>query len=175
VPTLFTMGVSNPLQKQLEEQRFLNGLSYVRQAAGGLKKLNSSELAHLNKLLTEQKQDPSKEPWRFQATTVQIPGGAIEMQVHSNPINQAREITGNALLMAGNLKLKEAACYLYSELVLEHLFEDGNRRTAVLATVWLLGNSGVEVDGQKLLKIPIGNLRDPLQLEQFHLKISQLI
>ncbi len=163
---------TNPLQKQLEEKRFQSGVSYVQQAAGGLKKLTSSELAHLNQLVTDREEE---DPWRFQSTTIQIPGGTVEMQVHSNPLNRAREITGNALQMAGNGKVVEAACYLYSELVLEHLFQDANRRTAVLATLWLLGNSGIHVDAAKLLSTPLGNLRNQVEFAIFQSRIEQLI
>jgi hypothetical protein len=162
----------NPLQKQLEEKRFLSGVSYVQQAAGGLKKLTSSELAHLNQIITDREED---DPWRFQTTTVQVPGGTVEMQVHSNPLNRAREITGHALQTAGNGKVVEAACYLYSELVLSHLFQDGNRRTAVLATIWLVGNSGIHIDANKLLTIPLGNLRNQVEFAIFQSRIEQLI
>jgi hypothetical protein len=162
----------NPLQKQLEEKRFRNGISYVEQAAGGLKKLTSSELAHLNQILTDREED---DPWRFQTTTINFPGGQVEMKVHSNPINRSRDITGNALHTAANGKVVEAACYLYTELVLEHLFQDGNRRTAVLATVWLFGNHGMQIDAQKLLDIPLGNLRNPPEMAKFRQAMEKLL
>ncbi|MGZ5279999.1 MAG: Fic family protein [Pseudobdellovibrionaceae bacterium] len=162
----------NPLQKQLEEKRFRHGVKYVEQAAGGPKKLTSSELGHLNQILNDREEE---DPWRFQTTTIGIPGGTVEVKMHSNPLNRAREITGNALQMAGNGKVVEAACYLYSDLVLEHLFQDGNRRTAVLATVWLLGTAGIQVDAEKLLNIPIGNLRNQVELTIFQSRVEQLI
>ncbi len=162
----------NPLQKQLEDKRFRHGISYVQQAAGGLKKLTSSELAHLNQIIMDREEE---DPWRFQTTTLKVPGGEVEIKVHSNPINRARDIAGNALQSAGNGKVVEAACYLYSELVLEHLFQDGNRRTAVLATVWLFGNHGIEIDAQKLLDIPLGNLRNPPDMAKFRQQIESLI
>jgi hypothetical protein len=162
----------NPLQKQLEEKRFRQGVSYVQQAAGGLKKITSSELAHLNQILMDREEE---DPWRFQSTTLTFPGGEVEVQVHSNPLNRARDIAGNALQTAGNGQVVEAACYLYSQLVLEHLFQDGNRRTAVLATVWLLGNSGLQVDAQKLLTIPLGNLRNSIEFSIFKSRLEQLI
>jgi Fic family protein len=162
----------NPLQKQLEEKRFRQGLSYVQQAAGGLKRITSSELAHLNQILMDREEE---DPWRFQSTTLKFPGGEVAVQVHSNPLNRARDIAGNALQTAGNGQVVEAACYLYSQLVLEHLFQDGNRRTAVLATVWLLGNAGLQVDAQKLLTIPLGNLRNSIEFSIFKSRLEQLI
>lgn len=163
---------SNPLQKQLEEKRFRQGISYVQQAAGGLKKLTSSELAHLNQILLDREEE---DPWRFQTTTLQLPDGEVQIQVHSNPLNRARDIAGNSLQMAGNGQIIEAACYLYSQLVLEHLFQDGNRRTAVLATIWLLGNSGLNVDAQKLLTMPLGNLRNAVEFSIFKSRLEKLI
>ena len=106
---------------------------------------------------------------------MQFPGGEAEIHVHSNPLNRAREISGNALQMAGNGQVIEAACYLYSQLVLEHLFQDGNRRTAVLATIWLLGNSGLLVDPQKLLDLPLGNLRNQVEFNIFKSRLEKLI
>ena len=160
------------LQKQLEHQKFLHGISYVQQAAGGIKKLNSSELSHLNQILTDNKH----EPWRLSETKVQIPSGQMQhFNIVSNPINRAREIIGNASDMAANDKTLEGASYLYSQLVLEHLFMDANRRTAVLATLWLLQSYSLEVDAQELLRVPIGNLRDKKDLELLAQKIEKLV
>ncbi len=166
------------LQKQLEEQKFLHGVSYVQQASGTIKKLSSSELLHLNELLTNKTHDQSliqDEAWRFDSTKIKIPGGEVVLNVLSNPLNRAREITGDALQMAGNQQILEAACYLYSQLVLEHLFKDANRRTAVLATIWLLGNFGIQVDAQQLLAVPIGNLRNPQELAAFQARVAKLL
>jgi hypothetical protein len=156
------MSPKSPLQKQLEEQKFLHGVSYVKQAAGGIKKLSSSELAHLNAMLTEQKD----EPWRLNPAQVQIPSGHVQhFNIVSNPINRAREIIGHAMDMASNEHPLEAASYLYSQLVLEHLFNDANRRTAVLATLWLLLANSIDVDVDDLLKVPVGNLRNKKDLD----------
>ncbi len=163
---------NNPLYKQLEEKRFLHGISYSLESAHGLKKLTASELAHLNQILTDSEE---QDPWRFQTTVIQFPGGQAEIQVHNNPINQAREIAGNAQEIAGNGRLVEAACYLYTELVLAHLFHDANRRTAVLATIWLLEHFNLKVDPQQLLKIPLGNLREANDFNQFKRSLAALI
>ncbi|HVK61392.1 MAG TPA: hypothetical protein VM432_07570 [Bdellovibrionales bacterium] len=147
----------NPLQRQLEDQRFLSAVHDVHQAAGGIKKINSMELAHLNQVLTDSKE----EPWRFSEMEVRLPSGNLHhFNVVSNPINRARDILGAANQMAGNGEVKEAALFTYSELVLAHLFKDANRRTAVLATIWILENAGHRVEAQKLLEIPLGDLRN---------------
>lgn len=177
-PKLLKKKPKNPLQKQLEEQKFLHGVAYVEQASGTIKKLSSSELMHLNQLLTSKQPDnlvAQPELWRLDAVKIEIPGGEVVLNMLSNPLNRAREITGDALEMAGNQKILEAACYLYSQLVLEHLFQDANRRTAVLATIWLLGNFGVQVDAHQLLAVPIGNLRDPQELKDFQSGVAELL
>ncbi len=164
-------GPKNPLQKQLDHGKFLRAVQYVSQASRGLKKLTSSELAQLNQMITEAQDDV----WRLTPTEVQIPSGKkIQFNVASNPIVRARDIIGDASQMAGNQEIFEAASYIYSKLVLEHLFNDANRRTAVLATLWLLHESGVEVDAEKLHHIPIGDLRDPSNLASLAERIRAL-
>lgn len=160
------------LQKQREEQRFKHGIDYVIQAAPGIKKINSSELAHLNQLLTGN----SEEPWRFEATQIQIPSGHTQhFNVTSNPIQRARDILGNALQRAGNDEIIEAAADIYAHLVLEHLFEDANRRTAVLAALWLLLSHNKDIDAHQLLDVPIGNLREAKDLQALTQKIRALV
>lgn len=160
------------LQKQREEQKFQHGIDYVTRAAPGIKKINSSELAHLNQLLT----GSSEEPWRFEATQIQIPSGHTQhFNVTSNPIQRARDILGNAMQRAGNDEVIEAAADVYSHLVLEHLFEDANRRTAVLAALWLLQAHNKDIDAHQLLNVPIGNLREPKDLQALAQKIQDLI
>lgn len=166
------MNSKNPLQKQLEHQRFLHGVDYVKRESHSLKKLTTSELARLNQILTGSDQDP----WRFETVHVQIPTGHIqEFNLVSNPISRAREILSHAFEELGNRHLLQSTCDLYSHLVLEHLFQDANRRTSVLATIWLLDVAGVNVDPENLLKVPLGNLRNPAEKEKFVRAIAALI
>lgn len=161
----------NPLQKVRENQRFVNGLSYVYRAAGGIKKINSGELMHLNQILTE-----TDEPWRFEPAEIEIPGGKKQLfNLVSNPVAKARELIGNALQTAGNGEVEKAAVELYRELVLAHLFRDANRRTAVLATVWILENHGIKVDAESLANIPVGDLRTESERRIFENRVSELI
>lgn len=167
------MAPKNPLQKQLEDQRFLHGLAYVEQSARGLKILSTSELAHLNRLLTG---ESAGEPWRFEQASVQIPSGRTHhFNIVSNPIVSAREIVGNAWQTAGNQELLKAALALYSQLVLHHLFNDANRRTAVLATLWLALSHGGRFDGIALADFPIGDLRDPADLGKLAEKLKHIV
>jgi hypothetical protein len=93
----------------------------------------------------------------------------------SNPIPVARDILGEALSMAGNGDLLKAASALYSNLVLAHLFIDANRRTAALAVLWMLRAHRASIDPVLLEKYPVGDLRDPQDLEKLNQKLSMLI
>jgi prophage maintenance system killer protein len=160
------------LWKIREDQLFRRGVEYVRHQARGIKKVNSQELAHLNNLMTE----TNDEPWRFEQVEVAIPGGSIHLfNLVSNPINKARDLCGQASQQAGNGEPIEAALNLYIELVLAHLFNDANRRTAVLATIWILENAGIEVDEQQLLDIPLGDLRAEADRKVFEEKFRKLV
>ena len=160
------------LQKTLEDQRFAHGVDYVQMESRGLKKLNTTELAHLNKILTGHLHD-DVDPWRFESTVVTLPTGHSEnVNVISNPVARAREILGDSNQRAGNGEPKEAATDLYMRLVLEHLFKDANRRTALLAGYWILNSNNVAVDPFKLIKIPVGNLRSESEKKIFLLALK---
>jgi prophage maintenance system killer protein len=69
----------------------------------------------------------------------------------------------------------EAAFYVYSELVLAHLFLTGNRRTGVAAAIWILLMSNLDCDANELLALPVGDLRKPSDAVQLHKKMSALL
>lgn len=169
-------GTKNPLQKQLDHQKFLHAIDYVRSEANGLKKLSTTELSRTNQYLCSKSQDENFEPWRFAPVHIQIPGGASHrVNVISNPMNRARELIGTAIQMSGNGQGLEAASYLYAHLVLEHLFKEANRRTAVAAALWILLISGYDCDAEKLLAIPIGDLRNENDLSNLKHKIEAIV
>ncbi len=166
----------NPLQEQLDEQKFSHAVNYVTAAAPGIKKINSNELAHLNQLLNGHTNHQPIEPWRFEATHVNLPSGHTQhFNVVSNPIQRARDILGHAMQRAGNGEAVDAAIDLYVQLVLEHLFNDANRRTAALATLWVLQSQGMTLDAKQLLKIPVGNLRNSQELNELKEKIRSIV
>lgn len=169
------MAPANFLQKQLEDQRFLHGIDYVVKSSHGPKILSTSELAHLNRLLTGDSAG-DKEPWRFERMSVKIPSGRTHhFNILSNPIVTAREIVGNAWQMAGNQEVVDAAYYLYSQLVLSHLFNDANRRTAVLATLWLVRSHGGTLNARELADFPIGDIREMGDQQVLAAKVQTLI
>lgn len=150
------VSTKNPLHKQLDHQKFLHAVDYVRKESKGLKKLSTTELSRINSFLA----GTSDEPWRFEPVQVQIPGGALyKMNIITNPVNRARELLANALQLSGNGQGLEAASNLYSQLVLNHVFKQANRRTAVAAALWILLISGYDCDAEQFLNIPIGDLR----------------
>lgn len=166
------MSPQSLLQKQLEEQRFLHGIAYVEQAARGLKKITTSELARLNNILTGE----STEPWRFEAASVKIPSGRThQFNVLSNPVDSARNLLGNSQQLAGNQDFFESAFRLYSQLVLCHLFRDANRRTAALATLWVLLSHGQDIDANRLADLVIGDLREPAAVDKLKSEIHDLL
>lgn len=166
------MSFCSELHKQLQEQKFLHAEVYVRRSAGTLKHLTLSELAHLNLMLTGGDSDP----WRLEPVSVTIPSGRTHhFNVLSNPVPHARDIVGHSLDLAANGMLREAAFFLYSRLVLHHFFNDANRRTAVLATLWLVQSHGMELDVNDLSRFPIGDLREPCDLNALKDKIVSLL
>jgi hypothetical protein len=167
--------VSSPksmLQKQLDQQKFLHGIKYVQQISGGIKKLTSNELAYLNHLITNH---TTEDTWRMDPAEIEIPTGAkFQVNIISNPLARAREIIGDAFQKAGNGQVIEAAADMYSKLVMDHLFKDANRRTAVLATIWLLNSHGIDIDPIKLHEIPLGDLRAQGSMDELNKKIRNL-
>lgn len=158
------MTSKNLLLQQLENERFEHALTYVRNESVGLKKLSTSELVRLNQHLVGSK---TEDPWRVTAVEVNLPSGDTHhFSIVGNPLQKARDILGHAWLIAGNQDLLGAASYLYSNMVLEHLFNDANRRTAVLAVLWLANAFHKDLDPHKLLNCPIGNLRKPEDLSK---------
>lgn len=166
------MNSNNPLQKQLDEQKFLHGVSYVEQAAGGPKLLTTSELAYLNQLITGKSQDP----WRLDPVAITLRSGQThQLNVLNNPIVSAREIIGEAFVNAGNGDLVQAAFSLYSQLILQHLFHDANRRTAALAVLWLVLAHRSTIQALDLVHIPVGDLRDAHEADQLLAKMRLII
>ena len=163
--------VKNPLQKQLEQERFARAISHVEQTAHTIKRLNSSELARLNQMLNGY----SEEPWRFDPTSIQLPSGKVhQMSVMSNPLVTVRDIFEIANQLAQQ-DLKEAALQLYTKLVLAHLFNDANRRTAALATLWFLRANHGDVDVVALAETSVGDLREEADLKKLKAALSPLI
>jgi prophage maintenance system killer protein len=161
----------NPLQKQLEQERFARVISHVEQTANSIKLLNATELARLNQMINGHTEDP----WRQDAASIQLPTGKVhQMSVMNNPLHVARDVLELANQLADQ-DLPEAAFQLYSKLVLAHLFKDANRRTAALATLWFLRANGGDVDVVKLSQTPAGDLREAADVSKLKSALTPLI
>jgi len=152
---------SNFLKKQLELVRFEKTIDYVTASAGGRKHLNSSELAHINSMLTL----TPTEVWRSEPVTVKLPFGDKNFSMITNYQIQAQEIISKARDEANNGDLAQAAAKIYADLVLNHLFIDANRRTAVAAASWILMEHGVTIQAMGLLELGAGDLSEPKQFQ----------
>ncbi len=162
---------NNPLFRHLEEQRFAHALSYADESSHNLKKLSSQELVHINQILTKQ-----ESVLRQTSAEIQLKNGKIQsFSMISNPLIRARDVIADAhdIVFAGNLV--EAVYHLYSQLILDHLFNDANRRTAAVAAYWLMGEKHLKLDVVKLLEIPVGDLRDLKTLKELRKKIEELL
>lgn len=168
---LGSVNPKNPLHKQLENERFARAIAHVEQTAPTIKRLNSVELARLNQMLNGH----SEEPWRFDPASIQIPSGKIhQISVMSNPLHIARDVIELANQIA-TTDLIEGAFQLYSKLVLAHLFNDANRRTAALATLWFLRAHGGDVDVVALSQTAVGDLREESDLQSLRKEFVALV
>lgn len=166
----------NLLKKQLELVRFEKTMDYVKASAGGAKRLNSTELAHLNQMLTAE----TKDPWRMESVTLSLPSGKQDrLSVISNSQMRAGDFISSAREQANDGDLANASAKLYRDLVINHLFNDANRRTAVVAVSWLLLEHGVSIPAMGLLELGAGDLREQepfealKQLIQYSIKVKK--
>ena len=165
------MTAKNPLQKQLEHEKFLHTAEYVKNNSQGLKKLTSTELAYINQHCCS----ATEANWRLSPTQVQIPGQVtVNFSVLTNPLARARDILGQAQQLAAEEGSWTGAQFAYVQLVLEHLFNEANRRTAALAAYWILCAEGLALDPLSLITFPVGNLREEQALKDFYEYLNKL-
>jgi hypothetical protein len=163
---------SDFLKKQLEETRFKHTVDYVGQHARGIKKIGVSELLHLNQMLNHTTEDT----WRKQPVEISLKSGKKRsFKIVTNSIEEARHILANAHDIVGQGKLVDAAAYLYSHLVMSHFFNEANRRTAVVATYWLVLEAGKDIDAEALSKSPLGDLSEESELKKLRDLITSLL
>lgn len=146
----------NFLKKQLERARFERALEIAQSMVESGAFLNSAELGRINNVIRGEK----GEPWRDGATICALPSGRKQtFQILADPVTKAREILRIAKDRAAAGEIIGAAADLYADLVLTHVFKDGNRRTAVVASAYLLKLYGYEVSASGLHDLGLGDLR----------------
>jgi hypothetical protein len=150
------------LKRQLELARFDRALAAVEGLAEHRALLTTTELARLNAMITGKNTDP----WRRETTTITLPSGKIEtLALIVDPILTAREKLHKATERAEEGEPIDAAVDIYVALILSHVFNDANRRTAALASHYFLKRYGALISGLSLHELGLGDLRQEGQIE----------
>ena len=159
------------LKRQLEMARFDRALEVSESMAAHRVLLTTAELARLNNILTGRNTDP----WRQAPVTITLPSGELEtLQVLADPVVTAREKLHAATELAEAGQMIDAAVDAYVGLVLAHVFEDANRRTAVLAAHYFLRRYGVPLSGIALHELGLGDLRAPGQIDSLRATVHTM-
>jgi hypothetical protein len=179
----------NSLQRQLEMARFERAMEVAQSLADHRALLTTAELGRLNVILTGKDAD-SSDPWRQGPITVKLPSGREEtLQLIADPKINARDILHRATALAESgapvawhpgaepgipLAAVAAAVDIYASLVLSHVFQDANRRTAALAAHYFLKRYGAPISGLALHEIGLGDLREEGQIESLRETVVQM-
>lgn len=134
--------------------------------------LTTAELARLNNILTGKE---NEEPWRQGPVTITLPSGKTEtLALLADPKLTAREKLHRATEKADMGAPLDAAVDIYVAMVLAHVFQDANRRTAVLAAHYFFKRYGVPLSGLALHEMGLGDLREEGQIESLHETVRQM-
>jgi prophage maintenance system killer protein len=165
------------LKRQLEIARFERAMEVAESLADHRALLTTVELARLNGILTG-KGDPTsggEDPWRQGAVTITLPSGRTEtLALLSDPKLTARDKLHRATELADAGGVIDAAVSIYAGLVLSHVFNDANRRTAVLAGHYFLRRHGAPISGLALHEMGLGDLREEGQIDALRTTIHQM-
>ena len=161
------------LFKQLELSRFERALDAINTLAFNRSLLTTMELERVNGILTGKNGDP----WRTEPVDLVLPSGKTQTyHLLQDPKLTARDHLHRATELAEEKGLVvDAAIDVYAGLVLAHVFNDANRRTAVLAAHYFLTRYGVPLSGLALHEIGLGDLREPGQIESLKETIHQMV
>jgi prophage maintenance system killer protein len=173
------METSEILKRQLDKIRFERALEVTESLAEHRALLTTFELARLNQILVGKQ--PARQPgdesgtWRESTTTITLPSGRSEtLTLIIDPKITAREKLHRATQLAEDGAVIDAAVGIYTDLVLAHVFEDANRRTAVLASHYFFRRYGVPISGTALHDLPLGDIREPGQIESLRQTVEQM-
>jgi Fic family protein len=159
------------LKKQLETTRFERALEVAESLAEHRALLTTTELSRLNQIVTGNHSDP----WRQGTVTLTLPSGKEEtLTILADPLQTARDKLHRATELAEEGDPVDAAVHIYVDLVLAHVFEDGNRRTAVCASHYFLSRYEVPVSGKVLHELGLGDLRETGHIDSLRELIHQM-
>ncbi len=165
------------LKRQLEITRFERALEVSESMAEHRVLLTTMELARLNNILTGVKEAAMQDhdPWRKAPVTLTLPSGKTEtFALIADPKITARDKLHKATELAESGAVIDAAVDIYTGLVLSHVFEDANRRTAVLAAHYFLRRYGMDISGLALHELGLGDLREEGQIQSLKDTIHQM-
>lgn len=159
------------LKRQLEITRLHRAIDIAQSMADRRLLLTTTELSRLNNILTGKDTDP----WRKAPVTVTLPSGIMRtLSVLADPQVTTREMIHKTIDRAEQGEVIEAAVDVYSGLVMAHVFEDANRRTAILACHYFLNRYGIPVSGLALYELGLGDLADSSQIDLLRDTIRQI-
>ena len=135
--------------------------------------LTTVELARLNHIMTGKPIEV--DPWRREEVTITLPSGQKEtLTLIVDPVLIAREKLHAATETAEKGNVVDAALDIYIALVLAHVFQDANRRTAALASHYFFMRYGVNVSGMALHELGLGDLRQQDQVDSLRETVHQM-
>lgn len=136
--------------------------------------LTTIELERMNNILNGKKEFEG-DPWRTEPVTLTLPSGRTEtLSLISDPKRTVREKLHRATEDAEEGFVVDAAVDIYIALVQEHVFKDGNRRTAVLAAHYFLKRYGLPISGLAIHEIGLGDVRDPAEVQSLRETVHQM-
>lgn len=160
------------LIQQLDLSRFDRALEAASQLAMNRALLTTTECERLNQTLTGKKSDP----WRTAPVEITLPSGKREtLSILKDPKTALREVLHRGAESAEAGHPVDAAIDVYESIVLLHPFEDGNRRTAALASHYFFNRYGVGISGLALHELGLGDLRDPAQRKLLRDTVAQMV
>jgi hypothetical protein len=152
------------LRNQLQIARFERGLEVAESLASHRALLTTSELARLNRIINGLGEDA--DPWRQEAANVTLPSGRVQsFSIIENPVPATRDRLHTVTEQAEAGAVVDAAAQIYIDLVLSHVFKDGNRRTAVLAAHYFLRRYGMPLSALAIHELGLPDLHEPGQIE----------
>ena len=163
------------LKRQLELTRYEHAREVAESLADGRALLTPIELARMNNILTGKRPTDTDLAWRKGSATLTLPSGRVEtFQLFRDPLVTAREKLHHATELAEAGNVIEAAVGIYVDLVLAHVFEDANRRTAVLAAHYFFRRYNVPLTGLALHELGLPDLREEGQIQSLRETIRQM-
>ena len=167
------LGVTDSLKRQLENSRFERALQAAESLANHRALLTTTELSRLNHIITGKTID--LDPWRRESVTITLPSGKTEiLTLIVDPVLIAREKLHRATETAEKGLVVDAAVDIYIALVLAHVFQDANRRTAALASHYFFTRYGLGVSGIALHELGLGDLRQEDQIVSLRETVHQM-